>query len=339
MQSLEAFLRDQGHVPPRFLPHYLRWIEAYRAYEARFGAQPPPGPATATRFARFLEHLAGEHEDWQVRQARHAVRLFLYFARGRPAEATFLPPASSPAAAASGPAAAAAPPAGQAPHAAAPVHDWEAAEETMIRLMRLKHLAYRTEQAYVGWVRRFRSRMGGRLPDSLGPGDLRDFLSYLAVDREVAAATQKQAFNALLFLYRKVLGVEITGLDTVIPSRTPRRLPLVLTPREIRQVFAQLSGTPLLIVQLIYGGGLRLAECLSLRVKDADFGRGCLVIRAGKGEKDRETLLSDKTAEALRAHLRGVRALFASDRRRGIAGVSLPDALACKYRNAGLEWG
>jgi len=123
---------------------------------------------------------------------------------------------------------------------------------------------------------------------------LKHFLSYLAVERKVSAATQKQAFNALLFVYRNVLRVEITGLQTVIPSRTPRRLPVVLRQEEIREVFSHLEATNLLLAGVIYGGGLRLQECLCLRVKDIDFARNCLVIRSGKGDKDRETVLPER---------------------------------------------
>jgi integron integrase len=158
------------------------------------------------------------------------------------------------------------------------------------------------------------------------------------VERKVAAATQKQAFNALLFLYRRVLGREVLGLETVIPSHIPRRLPVVLTKEEIRDVFRHLSGVHRLIAAVIYGGGLRLEECLCLRVKDVDFARNCLVIHAGKGDKDRETVLPERLACELQRHLLRVRALYDRDRRRALAGVWLPEALARKYAGAGKEW-
>jgi integron integrase len=169
--------------------------------------------------------------------------------------------------------------------------------------------------------------------------DLKNFLSFLAVERKVAGATQKLAFNALLFFYRHVLDVEIGGLSTVVRSKIGRRLPVVLSKEEIRKVFSRLEGTHLLMATIIYGSGMRLQECLSLRVKDIDFSRNCLTIRGGKGNKDRETVLSERVAERLKRHLETVRALFYKDRTNSVAGVSLPGALDRKYQKAGEEWG
>jgi integron integrase len=204
--------------------------------------------------------------------------------------------------------------------------------------MRLKHLSYRTEKSYLAWIARFLTFAAPAAAGTLTEEHLKHYLSYLAVERKVAAATQKQAFNALLFLYRKVLGREILGLETVVPSHLPRRLPVVLTKEEIRAVFHHLSGVHRLIAAVIYGGGLRLEECLCLRVKDVDFARGCLVVRAGKGQKDRETVLPERVAGELQRHLLRVQALHERDRRCGIAGVWLPEALARKYTGAEKEW-
>jgi integron integrase len=204
--------------------------------------------------------------------------------------------------------------------------------------MRLKHLSYRTEKSYLAWMARFLAFSASTDPKALTEEHLKHYLSYLAVERKVAGATQKQAFNALLFLYRKVLGREIIGLETVIPSHRLRRLPVVLTKEEIREIFHYLSGVHRLIAAVIYGGGLRLEECLCLRVKDVDFARGCLVIRAGKGDKDRETVLPERLAGELRRHLVRVRALHERDRRRGLAGVWMPEALARKYGAAAKDW-
>jgi integron integrase len=329
MQSLAAFLREKGRVGPRCLPYYLRWIEMYRKYVDPHTTSLCPGPAGATTFAKFLSALGQDFEDWQVRQARHAVRLYLYYSQAQHGPALHL--ALSRAAPAPQPAS----PGGL----ASTTGGWDSVQESVVRLMPLKHLSYRTEKTYLSWIVRFRTFVNPKSPRSLTDDDLKAFLSYLAVEREVAAATQKQAFNALLFLYRNVLAVEIAGLDTVMPSRVPRSLPLVLTREEIREVFSHLTGTHLLMAQVIYGGGLRLQECLSLRVKDVDFSRGCLVVRAGKGYKDRETLLSEKTAAALKLHLRRAHGLYERDRRRGIAGVRLPEALDHKFRKAGTAWG
>jgi len=196
--------------------------------------------------------------------------------------------------------------------------------------MRLKHLSYRTEKTYLAWIARFLAFASPLEPRALTEEHLKHYLSYLAVERKVAAATQKQAFNALLFLFRKVLAREILGLETVIPSRRPRRLPVVLTKEEIRGIFRHLSGMHRLIAAVIYGGGLRLEECLCLRVKDLDFARNCLVIR--------ETVLPERLAGELQRHLLRVRALHERDRRRSLADVWVPEALARKYCGAGKQW-
>jgi integron integrase len=205
--------------------------------------------------------------------------------------------------------------------------------------MRLKHLSFRTEKSYLSWIARFESFVKGKDCSAITEKDLKAFLSHLAVERHVAPATQRLAFNALLFLFRNVLGVEINGLDTVVRSRVVKRLPVVLTRDEVRRVFARLGGTHLLMATIIYGAGLRLQECLSLRVKDIDFDRDCLTIRCGKGGKDRETVLPESVCQELKRHLMSVHALYDRDRDKSVAGVVLPDALARKYPGAGEEWG
>jgi integron integrase len=206
------------------------------------------------------------------------------------------------------------------------------------RLMRLEHLAYRTEKTYMAWAERFFAFTGPRA-SAPGADELRCFLSHLAVDRKVAAATQKQAFNALLYLFRNVLAVPIEGLECVVRAKLGKRLPVVLTLEEVKSVLNSMDGTDQSMATLIYGGGLRLDECLSLRVKDIDFNRSCLSIRHGKGNKDRETVLPTSLIGELQVHLRNVRALYESDRARNIEGVWLPDALAVKYAGAATEWG
>ncbi|HUI69441.1 MAG TPA: integron integrase [Spirochaetia bacterium] len=217
--------------------------------------------------------------------------------------------------------------------------DWTAVDDALRKLMRLKHLSLRTEKAYRAWIRQFKSFVREKACGELSEQDLRDFLSFLAVEKKVAAATQRLAFNALLFLYRNILGIEINGLSTVVSSRVPKRLPVVLTKEEIQRVFSHLQRPFLLMAQLIYGGGLRLEECLSLRVKDIDFERGCMTIRAGKGNKDRETVLPERVIQELHRHLIGVRALHNQDQRKGIDGVVIPGALDRKYTNLSREWG
>jgi integron integrase len=154
----------------------------------------------------------------------------------------------------------------------------------------------------------------------------------------VAAATQRLAFNALLFLYRNLLCLEIHGLNTVVASKLPKLLPVVLTREEVKSILGHLHGMSALMATIIYGGGLRLQECLSLRVKDIDFSRNCVCIRAGKGQKDRETILPESVCDKLKLHLVDVRSIYDTDRRKRIAGVALPYAFAEKFPSAATEW-
>jgi integron integrase len=205
--------------------------------------------------------------------------------------------------------------------------------------MRVRRLAYRTEQAYLQWIRRYVVFHGRRHPRELGPADVEGFLTHLAVVRKVSASTQNQALQALLFLYRNVLEVELPWLGNVTRARRPARLPVVLTRAEVRAVLAELSGTPWLVANLLYGSGLRLLEALRLRVKDVVAERAALVVRDGKGGKDRVTVLPAALAGPLRGHLGQLRGWFEAERRAGGPPVSLPAALQAKYPGAGTTWG
>jgi integron integrase len=204
--------------------------------------------------------------------------------------------------------------------------------------VRVKHYSIRTEQAYVDWVRRFVVFSGLRHPRELGREEVEGFLTHLAVAGRVSASTQNQAKSALLFLYKEVLGVELPWLDGIESAKRPARLPVVLTTVEVEAVLALVDGTPGLILRLLYGTGMRIMECLRLRVKDVDFGRREILVRDGKGAKDRVTMLPARLALALREHLARVKALHAADLAAGVAGVYLPFALARKYPNADREW-
>jgi len=205
--------------------------------------------------------------------------------------------------------------------------------------MRLKHYSYRTEQSYVDWIRRFILFHGKRHPREMGAPELEAFLTHLAVHENVAASTQNQALQAILFLYREVLGQEITEPIQALRARKPKRLPTVLTPQETRALLSHLSGTYLLIAQLLYGAGLRLMECLRLRVQDLDFEYRTIAVRDGKGEKDRIAILPNTVIVPLRRHLKQVQHLHRRDLAGGYGAVYLPEALARKYPNAQREWG
>ncbi len=204
--------------------------------------------------------------------------------------------------------------------------------------MRLRHLSSRTEAAYLGWMRRYHEFHGRRDPSTLGAEHVTAFLTSLATDGHVAAATQNQALAALLFLYREVLGIALPWLDGIVHAKRPARLPTVLTRAEVRAVLAGMDGVPRLMATLLYGCGLRLLECCRLRIKDVDFGRNQLTVREGKGDKDRATMLPQSVRAELQAHLERVRAQHQRDLAANAGWVELPNALAAKLPSAGREW-
>lgn len=204
--------------------------------------------------------------------------------------------------------------------------------------IRFKHYSIRTEQAYLDWIKRFIRHFGKRHPREMGAAEVQEFLTHLAVAGRVAASTQNQAKSALLFLYREVLAVELPWLADVESARTPKRLPVVLSGAEVMATLARLDGTNALIARLLYGTGLRIMECLHLRVKDVVFERGEILVRDGKGAKDRVTMLPVSVVPALREQLERARELHRQDLAAGHGEVYLPFALDRKYPRAGREW-
>ncbi len=205
--------------------------------------------------------------------------------------------------------------------------------------LRVKHYSLRTEQTYVQWIRRFILFHGKRHPRDMGAPEVEAFLSNLATEKNVAASTQNQALSALLFLYREVLGVELPWLEGLTRAKRPKRLPVVLTVDEVKAVLSRLEGRNALMAELLYGAGLRLMECLRLRVKDIDFSMRQITVRDGKGFKDRVTMLPESTIDRMQRYLAKVKAIHEADLQAGFGEVSLPYALERKYPNAGREWG
>jgi len=204
--------------------------------------------------------------------------------------------------------------------------------------IRVRGYSLRTEEAYVGWIKRFVIFHGKRHPLELGAREVEAFLSHLATSRNVSASTQNQALAAILFLYTKVLALELPWLDQVVRAKRGRRLPVVLTRQEVGAVLSRLDGQPRLMATILYGSGLRLLECLRLRVKDIDFQRAEILVREGKGNRDRVTMLPRTVQEPLAAQIERVRRLHELDLAQGLPGVSLPDAVARKYPRASREW-
>ena len=207
------------------------------------------------------------------------------------------------------------------------------------RVLRVKHYSIRTEVVYLGWIRRFIVANGRRHPRSMGAPEVERFLSSLAVDGQVAASTQNQALSALLFLYKEVLGIELPWMEEVTRAKRPRRLPTVLSRGEVQDLLAQLDGRPWLLSSLLYGTGLRLMECLRMRVKDVDVARNEITVRNGKGGKDRRTVLPKSLVDPLQRELDRARALHAADLQAGFGAVHLPHALSRKYPNAERDFG
>ena len=205
--------------------------------------------------------------------------------------------------------------------------------------VRTRHYSRRTEEAYLGWTKRFILFHRKRHPAAMGSDEVNAFLSHLAVDGNVSASTQAQALSALVFLYRHVLGDPLPWIDDIVRADRPRKLPVVLSREEVGLVLSAMSGTARLVAAILYGGGLRLLEALRLRVKDVDFAARLLVVREGKGAKDRRTMLPDSLQQALRAQMELVRRTHAKDLAAGRGEVWMPDALARKYANAGQELG
>lgn len=262
----------------------------------------------------FLQDLeAGETLDWQLRQSADAVALYcgqfcnLEVMQSSPQDHSLEQPTTA-----------------------------RGALAAMGRLMRIRHYAPRTEQSYLGWVRRFfRHVHHGGVPN---PDDVKSYLSYLATARNVASSTQNQAFNALLFLYRNVYGIDLGDMGSTVRARRGPKLPVVLSVEETKLILGELKGVPRLMLEMIYGGGLRVSEVVALRVKDIDFETGLLTVRAGKGDRDRTTFLPSRVGVDLDKHLVWVKALHKRDLAAGVGEAPLPQALARKYPNAGREW-
>ncbi|MBW2088752.1 MAG: integron integrase [Deltaproteobacteria bacterium] len=308
MDRFKDYLLAKRIVPENKIPYYIAWISQFYA----FCDKTPGDDVSSAEVERFLKHLTKFREEWQIKQAKEAIELYEFTRRQ-----------------------------GSGPLGNRTMESdsqWKSVAEETVRMLRLKHRSLSTEKTYMGWLRDFYRFSNSTPPHALDESHLRDYLTHLAVDRKVAAATQTQAFNALLFVFRHVLDKEIRNLHEVIRAQRKRKLPVVLSKQEVFQLFEHLEGINLLMAQLIYGCGLRISECVRLRVKDVDFEQNVLTIRSGKGDKDRQTVLPESLKDDLREHLHGVRELYEKDREDHIAGVYLPNALDRKYPNAGKEW-
>jgi len=306
--SFKDYLETKKIIPEKRIPYYVNWV---RRFQDTFKKK-SHDDFTEEEIRVFLKGMETSHEEWQVKQAKEALDLYRFYLRRLPA--------------------------GENTGERATEEEWKKIGEEMIRILRLKHRALSTEKTYLNWVRDFYRFVKGVSPHNLDGTHVVNYLSHLAVERKVSSGTQSQAFNALLFFYRYVLDKDMGDIREAIRSKRVRRLPVVLTRQEVLRLLEQLDGPVRLMAELTYGCGLRVSECIRLRVKDIDFEQGSVTVRAGKGDKDRVTVLPESLKDRLRLHLASVRELYEKDMDAGSDGVYLPDALSRKYPQAGKEW-
>ena len=314
-----------------------RWVAKFAVYQARrYGAGTPVTPQHVEDFVRFIA-VRWHAPDWQQKQAEAALHRQFGLAGDAPRQTDAALPGNLQTEVEVPPSV------GSPADAPAPRLSLEQAVLRLEGAIRLKHYSRRTEETYRHWLRRYwgflqRHQRDAGLANASSAGKVKAFLEHLAVERHVAAATQNQALNALVFFYKEAIARPVGELGEVLRASKPKRLPEVLSVEQTRRLLATMSGTPQLIARLLYGTGLRLSEGLNLRIKDVDFERNVLFVRAGKGAKDRVTLLPETLREPLRRHLAEVKRRHDTDLKAGAGEVLLPEALERKYPAASKEW-
>ncbi len=304
-KKLKVFIEEKFKVSSYRSPYYLNWINMYLSFKAA-------SPSLERIDDRYLKELGNKYTDWQVDQAERAVNIYLSYTK----KIDLKPSGSN--------------------------NDtsmtWRKIISCVREEIRLQNKSLQTERSYIYWVKKFSDYTSYKEPTSVNQVNVKAFLTYLAVEKSVAVSTQKQAFNSILFLFRYVLDKKIDNLESVTKSRVKKRLPIVLHQFEIVSIIKLLDNPYRLMAEIIYGGGLRLTECLQLRIKDLDFQNNIITIRSGKGDKDRQTLLSANVAISLKEHIQKNRIYYEDDRFEDRPGVELPKALERKFPNAGKEW-
>ena len=308
LNTFQAYLVQTAHVKEKHIPYYIQWIADCHT----FLEKEVPYAISNDQKHSFLSHMEKGHEGWQVRSADHALRLYSFFLNKDQYRLSSGRPLPSP--------------------------DWQEMEKATRSALRLHHLSLNTEKSYITWLRHFQRFVKNKQSGEVEGLDLQHFLTYLAVEKKVAASTQNQALNAIVFVFRYVLKKDIEHMIGAVRARHRRRLPVVLTPGEIERIFERMSGVLRIMAMLTYGCGLRLTECLKLRVKDLDLEQNIVIVREAKGDKDRRTVLPESLKGDLSNHLTRMRALYDRDRKQELNGVALPGALERKYPNAGKEW-
>ena len=317
LPTFQEFLRTKSLVKEKYIPFYANWASKFLSFSRSNGSL-----SHDLQVRKFLDLLKGQENiiDWQVRQAEDAILLYVnqFIDRSESLSCSNqLENKDNP------------------PTIVKILGD-------MREALRIKHYAYRTEIAYLEWAEKFYnytiSVKKSDTPSGFDSLDVRNYLSHLALKQKVASSTQNQAFNALIFLFRHVLKVDLKDLNKTVRAKRGQRLPVVFTVDEIQKLFNHVSGENLLMLKMIYGSGLRVMELVRLRIKDVDFGSNLIIIRNAKGDKDRSTIFPESVKSELKFHLEKVNKLHEDDLAAGDGDVYLPDALSRKYRNASKEW-
>jgi integron integrase len=320
IEGFEEFLSKLGSVPKDKIKFYFHWVRRFLK-SCNYQLE----NINTERVSQYLDSLDADEKiaHWQVKQAADAVILYVekYLKRSlnqttsqtKDSRETSIDQKGSV--------------------------QWKQTLEESKSAIRLRHFSLSTEKTYLGWIARFKAFLKDRDPHLLEATDMKNYLTHLALHGRVSASTQNQAFNALLFLYRNILKKEVDDLTSVARAKRKVNLPTVLSRDEVKRLLSFLNGPYLLMAQLMYGCGLRLTECLRLRIKDVDFENDLLMVRSGKGEKDRALIIPEKIKEALSKHVASVKEIHEQDVSIGYGEVSLPDALEKKYPNAAREWG
>jgi integron integrase len=309
LKSFQSYLSSVNRIKEKYIPFYIKWVSDCYSYSN----VPLEHRLTVDKKQTFLGHLSKHHEDWQVNQADYALRLYQHFLSSKRADGQNM--------------------AKDRPGA------WDELEKQTSASLRLRHRSLSTEKTYIGWLRCFRGFVAEKSPGRLEANDLQDFLSHLAVEKRLSSSTQNQALNALVYVYRHILDKDIENAIKAVRAREKRRLPVVLTAMEVEQIFDRMSDIYRLMAMLTYGCGLRLNECMNLRIKDIDLEQNTITVRSGKGDEDRRTMLPERVKDLLIHHIDSVRVLYEEDRENDLNGVALPGALERKYPRAGKEWG
>jgi integron integrase len=298
--KFQEFLVRKKHIPEKNAPYYSLWVNKFFSFSTSTNEE-----KFDNILKQFLEHLSAQKtEEWQLKQAEEAIRLYFQdFIKG----------------------------------------DSASIFSKLRKAIRLKHYSYATERVYLDWAQRFfehliRIKKENVQINALRSEQVREYLTYLAVQKRVSSSTQNQAFNALLFLFRDVLNIELKDLNKTVRAKRGPKLPVVLSLGEVKQLFDHMEGKALLMAELLYGSGLRLMELARLRIQDIDFDNGLIFVRGSKQDKDRSTILPVSVKERLKLQLKEVKRIHEKDLSSGYGEVYLPDALGRKYPNAAKEW-